>query len=122
MRGRQYSLAFQFLIFFHGAHFDLISILSRVVIRKAPAALIMFMKITVPIEWKALPPVTLQKELVDTIATWYVTHDSWQGVKGTYNGVAAELIVDGYEWWFRKVNDKHTKPNQNFYSVAIIQC
>nr|ACE75247.1 conserved hypothetical protein [Glyptapanteles flavicoxis] len=82
----------------------------------------MYIKITVPIEWKALHPATLQKELVDTIATWQMTHNSSHGVKRTYNGVTAELVVNGYKLWFRKVNDNHTKPNQNFYSVVTIQC
>ena len=89
---------------------------------RAPSAFIMSLKIIVPKEWKNLPPTTLQKELISTVITWQMAHECWQGATGTYNGVTAELIVIGYDWWFRKANDRNTKPDQKCYSVFTMYC
>nr|ACE75145.1 hypothetical protein GFP_L3_0060 [Glyptapanteles flavicoxis] len=62
----------------------------------------MILKIIVPNAWSVLPSMTLQNELVGTVVKWQTTHESWQGAKGTYNGVTAELIQDDYDLWFRK--------------------
>lgn len=98
-----------------------LDLVPRLLIEKPPAPFIMILKIIVPNEWNVVPSMTLQKELVGTIVTWQTTHESSQGAKGTYNGVTAELIQDDYDLWFRKVNDSHTKPTQNCYSIVIIQ-
>ncbi|CAD6243680.1 GSCOCT00013101001.2-RA-CDS [Cotesia congregata] len=80
----------------------------------------MALKLFVPNEWKVLLPTTLQKELVSTIVTWQVTHESSQGATGAYNGVTAELIESDYDWWFRKADDRNTKPDRKCYSVFVM--
>lgn len=98
-----------------------LDLVPRLLIERPPASFIMILKIIVPNAWSVLPSMTLQNELVGTVVKWQTTHESWQGAKGTYNGVTAELIQDDYDLWFRKVNDNHTKPNRNCYSVLIVQ-
>lgn len=84
---------------------------------RPPSTFIMSLKIIVPKEWKVLPSITLQKELVSTIVAWQFAHKCSQGATGTYNGVTAELIENDYNWWFRKANDRNTKPDRKCYSV-----
>lgn len=79
-------------------------------------------EIIVPNEWKALPFMTLQEELVRIISQWQATYKSTHGIVATINNITAKLVEIDYNWWFRRINDRACIPNRYLYSKAVIYC